>query len=59
VALWQPKHFIVVYKVSDDKVFVADPVKGLQEYSIDRFIQKWAIPGDENMCGIVLLMELK
>ena len=59
VALWRKKHFIVVYKITADKIFVADPAKGLLEYPIDEFIEKWAIPGDEAMRGIVLLLELK
>ena len=59
VAHWRKKHFIVIYKVTEDKIFVADPANGLLEYSADEFIEKWAIPGDEAMRGIVLLLELK
>ena len=59
IAHWRKKHFIVVYKVTEDKIFVADPAKGLMEYPIDEFIQKWAILGDEAMRGIALLLELK
>jgi ATP-binding cassette subfamily B protein len=59
VAHWRKKHFIVIYKVTEDKIFVADPANGLLEYPKDEFIEKWAIPGDEAMRGIVLLLELK
>lgn len=59
VAHWRKKHFIVVYKITEDKIFVADPAKGLLEYPIKEFVEKWAIPGDEAMRGIALLLELK
>jgi len=58
IAHWR-KHFIVVYKISADKIFVADPARGLLEYSVEDFLETWAIPGDEAMRGIVLLLELK
>lgn len=59
IAHWRKKHFIVVYKVTEDKIFVADPANGLLEYPTDEFIEKWAIPGDEARRGAVLLLELK
>lgn len=59
IAHWRENHFIVVYKVTEDKIFVADPANGLLEYPTGEFIEKWAIPGDEAMRGIVLLLELK
>ena len=59
VAHWRKKHFIVIYKATKDKIFVADPANGLLEYSTAEFIEKWAIPGDEAMRGIVLLLEPK
>jgi ATP-binding cassette subfamily B protein len=59
VAFCLQKHFVVVYKIEKEKVFVADPVQGLVEYPPDKFIQLWAIPGDEARRGIVLLLEPK
>ena len=59
MAHWRKKHFIVVYNVTEHTIFVADPATGLLEYPIDEFIEKWAIPGDEAMRGIVLLLEPK
>lgn len=29
---WQQRHFVVVYKVNDKQVFVADPAQGLIKY---------------------------
>ncbi len=59
IVLWRKKHFIVIYKVTEDKIFVADPANGLLEHPVEEFIEKWAIPGDEAMRGIVLLLEPK
>jgi len=52
---WQQKHFIVVYKTSKSKIFVADPERGLLEYTHDEFFKHWSDVGDET--GYVLLLE--
>jgi ATP-binding cassette subfamily B protein len=54
IAYWQQRHFIVIYKVKKDKVFVADPAHGLQEYSTREFLQGWAVDGNS---GIILSLD--
>jgi ATP-binding cassette subfamily B protein len=58
VAYWNQEHFIVVYKIKDNKVYVADPAIGLITYTIEEFLSGWAssIKNDKEE-GILLLME--
>ena len=41
IVFWQQRHFIIVYKIKKDKVWVADPAHGLITYRKDEFIQAW------------------
>lgn len=34
-------HYVVIYKVKKNKIFIADPEKGLVTYSLDEFAQIW------------------
>ena len=36
---WKQNHFVVVYKITRDKVFVADPAYGLVRYSKEEFLK--------------------
>jgi len=54
IAYWQQRHFIVIYKIKKDKVFVADPAHGMQEYSTTEFLQGWSVDGSS---GIILSVE--
>lgn len=38
---WNDKHFIVVYKIKGDKIYVADPAHGLLTLSIREFLDGW------------------
>ena len=38
---WNYSHFVVVYKVSKNKVYVSDPQVGLVTYSKEKFIHAW------------------
>lgn len=42
IAHWRQDHFIVVYKISQNKVFVADPAVGKISYLKDEFQKHWA-----------------
>jgi len=58
IAHWRGRHFIVVYKVTKDTVYVADPAYGLINYSKQDFIKNWT--GDTNneeSAGSILLLE--
>ena len=52
---WRQKHFVVVYKTSKTKIYVADPAKGLLEYSHIDFLEAWTSTQDKT--GFVLLLE--
>ena len=55
VVPWRQKHFVVVYKTSKTKIYVADPAQGLLEYSHKDFADAWTNTSDGN--GFVLLLE--
>ncbi|MCC8147184.1 MAG: peptidase domain-containing ABC transporter [Bacteroidales bacterium] len=38
---WDNDHFIVVYKVTKNKVYVSDPGRGLTSYTYSQFKDKW------------------
>lgn len=54
---WNQNHFVIVYRIKGDRVFVADPSKGKLLYSKSDFLHHWLstkLNGD-NM-GIALLL---
>ncbi len=56
---WNQNHFVVVYKVTRDKVYVSDPAIGLVKYPKKEFITHWINKkADEKTSeGIILLLE--
>ena len=50
---WQQQHYVVVYKISSKKVFVADPAIGKIKYSHEDFKKSWT----EEERGIALFFE--
>ena len=55
---WRQKHFIVVYKVKNDKIWVADPAVGLIKFTMQEFISNWASTVvDGKQAGLVLIIE--
>ena len=54
IALWGGDHYVVVYRVSKERVLVADPAVGRISYSHHQFQNGWNSPGEEN--GIALLL---
>lgn len=59
IAHWRGSHFIVVYKVKDNKVFVSDPAIGLVVYSRKEFLNGWLERTAEKKFrrGIVIALE--
>ncbi len=55
IAHWMQNHFIVIYKIKKDKIFVADPAHGLLNYRKDEFLKGWIGTGENE--GILLLLE--
>jgi ATP-binding cassette subfamily B protein len=55
---WKQKHFVVVYKISGRKVWVADPAAGLIRYTREDFIRNWASTVTEGeSSGLALILE--
>ena len=52
---WRQKHFVVVYKTTKDRIYVADPAQGLLDYSHKDFLEAWTNAIDKT--GFVLLLE--
>ena len=59
IAHWRQRHFVVVYKVKKNTVYVADPAHGLVKYSKEDFVKGWirkdADPDTDE--GYLLLLE--
>jgi len=59
IALWRGRHFLVIYEVKRDTVYVADPSHGLIKYKRQEFIEAWqnSKQANSNSEGFVMLME--
>jgi ATP-binding cassette subfamily B protein len=55
---WQQNHFVVVYKIKKDRIYIADPATGLVKLNKAEFLKGWigTVKEGEGM-GICLLME--
>ena len=54
---WKQNHFIVVYKIRKDKVYVSDPAFGQTVYTKEEFLKGWISNRiDDEAKGSVLLM---
>ena len=57
VVHWQQNHFVVVYKIRKDKVYLADPAFGLTVYSKKEFLKGWIstrIDGEDKGSALLL-----
>jgi HJR/Mrr/RecB family endonuclease len=58
IVFWHQKHFIVVYRIGRDKIWVSDPAMGLLKYSHEQFVVNWASTmSDGKPSGLVLIIE--
>lgn len=55
IVSWRQKHFVVVYKTTNTKIYVADPAQGLLDYSHQEFLDAWS--NNSNQTGFALLLE--
>lgn len=57
---WNNNHFVVVYRIKNDVVYISDPSYGLITYTKKDFISRWVgnNASDETPEGITLLLEL-
>jgi len=55
---WRQRHFIVVYKIKNNKIWIADPAIGLTKLTLEEFIRSWASTiSDGKPAGLVLIIE--
>ena len=54
IAFWKQKHFVVIYKLERNFVWIADPAYGKIKLSKEQFEKSWCSDGDK---GIVLGLE--
>ncbi len=58
IAHWKQNHFVVVYKIRKDKVYVADPQIGHVTYTREEFLKGWLSTKKEGEDkGTVLLLQ--
>jgi len=57
IAFWKQQHFVVIYHVTDEYVWIADPAtRGIYVQSRETFQKGW-ICDQENESGVLLLFE--
>ena len=57
IAFWSHGHFVVVYRIEEDRVYIADPAAGLTSYSRAEFEKCWLTDTGDRDWGITLLLE--
>ncbi|MGB0868219.1 MAG: peptidase domain-containing ABC transporter [Flavobacteriales bacterium] len=59
IVYWNQSHFVVVYKIAKDKVFIADPAHGLVTLNVSQFLNSWIGENANRNSdkGIALLLE--
>ncbi|UMQ40379.1 cysteine peptidase family C39 domain-containing protein [Chryseobacterium sp. Y16C] len=60
IAYCKPHHFVVVYKIEDSKVYVADPADSLRIYNKEEFCNFWEDPNSNGIkTGYALIINKK
>lgn len=54
IFFWNQNHFIIIYKITKNKIYVSDPAFGRTTYSKNDFLKGWI---QENNEGIIILLE--
>jgi ATP-binding cassette subfamily B protein len=55
---WKQNHFIILYKIKKDKLFVADPARGLISFTSQEFKANWISDKEQGQEeGVALLLE--
>ena len=54
IAFWNQEHFVVVHKLSKNKVHISDPAQGLVSFTNHEFLKNWATRDKD---GIALFLE--
>lgn len=56
---WNENHYVVLFKIKKDKLYLSDPAHGLLDYSKSEFLEKWIGKNttEKDAEGIALLIE--
>ena len=56
---WNQNHFVVVYKIKNNIVYISDPAMGLVEYTYEEFLRYWFSTNGQNnqKQGSALILE--
>ncbi|WP_298424021.1 cysteine peptidase family C39 domain-containing protein [uncultured Kordia sp.] len=56
---WNGNHFVLVYKMDRDSIWIADPAKGAITYAKEEFLPNWIVQDSTNMVeeGYALVFE--
>jgi len=55
---WRQNHFVVVYRIKEDKLWIADPATGLIKMSRQEFEKNWANTlADGKKAGLAMIIE--
>jgi len=58
VAYWRQNHFVVIHKIKNNTVYVADPAEGLLTYPAEEFQKYWINTSqDQKGLGIIMFLE--
>jgi len=57
VLLWNQYHFVVLYKISNGRYYIADPASGKIEFTKKEFLTYWTDDNELSSMGIALLLE--
>ena len=55
IAHWQNRHYVVIYRVTEKHIYLADPATGKLRYSKEEFLAGWQ--NEPEADGILLLLE--
>jgi ATP-binding cassette subfamily B protein len=56
IAHWRQDHFVVVYRISRNNIYISDPAYGLLKLSAKEFEEGW-VGSDQSRKGIALFLE--
>ena len=58
VAHWRNNHYVVIYNITKNSVYISDPKIGLVKYSHKEFLEGWLnYEKDDSKKGVLLLLE--
>lgn len=56
IVLFNKQHYVVVFKIINNKIYISDPAQGITIYTKKQFTQKWYIDGKISK-GIAIVLE--